>query len=108
MGISFGSVGAAGAGVGCHPSCHQATSSCRMSAHQARGRSSSEGKQATVLRKSRINATASLSGSSSPRGTNQQQLSRSDLAKHRAMPIHGEGYERTNVGEGVESAIVVR
>src|SRR5258708_33276953 len=59
-------------------SIHKATYSCRMSAHQARGRSSSEGEQDTVLRKSRINATASLSGLSSRRGTSQQKLSRSD------------------------------
>src|SRR5258708_4741843 len=89
-------------------SIHQATSSCRMSAHQARGRSSSEGEQDTVLRKSRINATASLSGSSSRRGTSQQKLSGSDLTQHCAMTIHRERDKRTNVGEGVESAILVR
>src|SRR5450755_168962 len=38
----------------------------------------------------------------------QEKLSGSDLTQHCAMMIHREGDKRTNVGEGVESAILVR
>jgi hypothetical protein len=40
--------------------------------------------------------------------TSQEKLSGSDFTQDRSMTIHGEWHERTAVGEGVESALLVR
>src|SRR5260370_41324238 len=108
MGISFGSVGAAGGGVGCHPACHQATSSCRMSAHQVRGSSSSRcraGHRSAQVTDQRHRESERFIVTIR---TSQEKLGGSYLTKHCTMTIHCEGDKRTNVDEGVESAILVR
>jgi hypothetical protein len=108
MGISFGSVGAAGSGVGCHPIYppgHLFMSDVGPPGAWKvlfRGRAGHRSAQVTEQRHRESERFIVAIR------TSQQKLSRSDLTKHRALPIHCEGHERTNVGEGVESAILVR
>jgi hypothetical protein len=108
MGMSFGSVGCAGAGVACHPIypprhlfvpdiCPPGTRKLLFS-RRTKHRFAQVTDQSDRQEQRLVLAIR----------TSKPKLSRSDFTQDRSLAIHGEWHERTDVEKVIQSAILVR